>query len=409
MGDHRLVAMACVAVVLIFLAVFRKPPDDSRGLQQKAGMQFVLRGPPSENIHREKSQYESGGAIDTGFPFLVIGDFGTADKTQHRVAEHLSKVAMLTKPRLVLSTGDNVYGKNDAARAAGLDGVSSVDDPNFSRMFESVYPKKPGLENVPWWLTLGNHDCAGNSDAQVQYSKRSQTWKMPSKYYSFDENVKFKHPSGGSLTARFVILDSCLLVCASAHTGTMNKRCGSVKTGTLAERDAQLDWLDRKLADLESFGYLVVSTHWSMFSLMGNGPTKALQELLLPRLKRVAEHNITVLWFNGHDHSLQSHRMPFIDSKGVSKNLHFFVSGGGGFHTHPKLKRIADGSFMDGKHHMKSTLNRGTVTNFAEASHGFVHATLIGGPRGGAVVKFYKSVPGNSDPILVHTDRININ
>ena len=388
----------------------------------------------------------SGNGGNGGFAFFVIGDFGTGDKVQRRVAHHLSKVAVnMGSHHLILSTGDNAYGRNDVERANGLDGVASATDRKFQLYFEDVYPGLPGLVDVPWFLTLGNHDCAGNSEAQVQY--RSKAWHMPAKYYSFERHLFSAASSlAGSgaynrLRVKFIVLDTCSLVCTNPDVPGLkvNKRCGTVKTGDNAERERQLDWLDTQLSSTtreNGFAFVIVSTHWSMFSVMGNGPTEVLQRDLLPRLKRVRNRGLSVLWFNGHDHSLQSHRLTY---GADSHSLHFFVSGGGGFHTHPVLKKNAEGAYTDlvgssvgGKiaitggnsststsrggggsgrisnlSILKSTLNEipGLVTQFASAMHGFLRVVLD--EQGNkAVVEFYASLKGKDEATLIRTEEI---
>ena len=127
-----------------------------------------------------------------------------------------------------------------------------------------------------------------------------------------------------------------------------------------------------------------------------------------------------MLWFNGHDHSLQSHRLAFVDGSGTGRAMHFFVSGGGGFHTHPQLKGIAEGQYEVGglasNNNLnpvllgmtrRSTLNEipGLKTEFAVATHGFLRVSL--GVRGSAKVEFYASEKGDEKAaVLVRTEDI---
>ena len=55
-------------------------------------------------------------------------------------------------------------------------GVKSVHDGAFQSKFESVYTS-PALE-VPWLMTIGNHDCLGDVSAQVEYTALSDKWEM---------------------------------------------------------------------------------------------------------------------------------------------------------------------------------------------------------------------------------------
>ena len=40
-----------------------------------------------------------------------------------------------------------------------------------------------------FYLTLGNHDYRGNVQAQIDYTKISKKWKMPSNIYSFNKDL----------------------------------------------------------------------------------------------------------------------------------------------------------------------------------------------------------------------------
>ena len=100
--------------------------------------------------------------------------------------------------------------------------------------------------------------------------------------------------------------------------------------------------------------------------------------------------------------------------------MHFFVSGGGGFHTHPQLKGIAEGQYEVGglasNNNLnpvllgmtrRSTLNEipGLKTEFAVATHGFLRVSL--GVRGSAKVEFYASEKGDEKAaVLVRTEDI---
>ena len=112
---------------------------------------------------------------------LVIGDMGKGTEDQNKVARSMVKLRNKYKTKFVLGLGDNIYP----------DGCVSVDDPLFQTHFEDPYSILP---NDRWYMCLGNHDYGyqevssglkDNSKYQVEYTKHSKKWYMPTKYYSF--------------------------------------------------------------------------------------------------------------------------------------------------------------------------------------------------------------------------------
>ena len=116
--------------------------------------------------------------------FIAVGDTGTGGQAQYQVAAAMEAVVAERGCDLVLATGDNIY---DA-------GVTAVDDPQFLEKFEYPYQNL----DLPFFLCLGNHDCAstvfgGGSDNQrgdyqvmYHYSRErySNKWNMPARFYS---------------------------------------------------------------------------------------------------------------------------------------------------------------------------------------------------------------------------------
>lgn len=103
-------------------------------------------------------------------------------------------------------------------------GASTADSPLFAERFERPYPDTHASLRVPWFMTLGNHDCAGNPDAEVAYSNRSLYWKMPGRYYTREFAVPGTiHP------LRIVVLDACSLVCDGGGESTSKTRLLSVR------------------------------------------------------------------------------------------------------------------------------------------------------------------------------------
>lgn len=131
-------------------------------------------GPPST---------EGGTGVPEGsVRFVVLGDVGTGEADQYRVAAAVARVCEDRGCLFALVAGDNVYP----------DGVTSPHDPQFDEKFESPYA---GVD-LPFYLVLGNHDNgngAGDNpevgDHQVAYAQRtdrpSDKFHMPQRNYAF--------------------------------------------------------------------------------------------------------------------------------------------------------------------------------------------------------------------------------
>lgn len=120
--------------------------------------------------------------------FVALGDTGEGNEAQYAVGQAIAELCAQKGCDFGLLLGDNFYDS----------GVTSVDDPQFQDKFELPYEDL----DFPIYVVLGNHDYGGagigvdlnfkKSQYQVDYTKLSQTWKMPAKYYSFkQEHAEF--------------------------------------------------------------------------------------------------------------------------------------------------------------------------------------------------------------------------
>ncbi len=115
--------------------------------------------------------------------FVVLGDGGTGDAAQAKVAAAMATVCKARGCSFALYLGDNIYD----------DGVSGVTDTQFQTKFEAPYADL----DFPFYVALGNHDYGNNganflpsnakSEAQVEYTAHSSKWNMPYYYYAFRE------------------------------------------------------------------------------------------------------------------------------------------------------------------------------------------------------------------------------
>ena len=209
--------------------------------------------------------------VPAGKPIRVLafGDFGTGSVAQKQTAAAMVAYHKIHPFDFGLTLGDNFYAR----------GMTSPDDPRWQTQWEQLYSQM----HIPFYAVLGNHDWSGSDSpaAEILYSAKSQTWHMPSPYYTF---------TAGSV--QFFAFD------------------------TPAVDEAELKWLDVELTK-STAQWKVVYGHYHIYSAT-RGDNKELIARLMPILKK--DH--VDVYLNGHDHNLQE-----LKPEG---GVHFFVSGGGG-------------------------------------------------------------------------------
>jgi tartrate-resistant acid phosphatase type 5 len=222
------------------------------------------------------------------FNFLVVGDWGRdGDAHQREVGVQMGKAAESLASQCVLSVGDNFYE----------DGVQSTSDPLWRSSFEDIY-SAPSLQ-IPWYIALGNHDYRGVPQAQIDYSKLSKRWHMPSRYY------KVPGSQFGAAHLDLFVIDTSPLV----HK--YRKDVHSVIADNVSTQDvpAQLRWLDEQLTQSTASWKLVVAHHTIYSGGSGHGDTPETTELIEPLLRK---HGVQA-YINGHDHDLQHIRRSGVD------------------------------------------------------------------------------------------------
>ncbi len=196
---------------------------------------------------------------------LVIGDMGKGTKDQLKVAKSMKKLYKKHKIKFVLGLGDNIYPN----------GCTSVNDPLFKTHFEDMYSILP---NDRWYMGLGNHDYGyqqissglkDNSSNQVEYTKHSKKWYMPSKYYSFIKGA-----------AEFFYLDT-----------NLDRMSESVIQKQLKEMKHKLDKSKKK--------WRVVVGHHTWRSVAGHGNAEPRFETFLDDLFKDTKPH---MYMGGHDH-----------------------------------------------------------------------------------------------------------
>lgn len=225
---------------------------------------------------------------DPALNFVAFGDWGReGQRSQRTVAQAMGAAAAEISSRFVISAGDNFYPA----------GVRSVVDPHWRRSFEDVYTA-PALQ-TPWYAALGNHDYRGVAQAQVDYTRFSARWRMPSRYYKV---------SGQALGADFLdlfVIDTSPLV----DRGNYDEMLQQLAHGHLEAFDGarQLAWLRDQL-QRSTAPWKIVVGHHPIYS-GDHGDSAELVAQVAPLLEA---HGVQV-YINGHDHNLQHIRRGSVD------------------------------------------------------------------------------------------------
>jgi tartrate-resistant acid phosphatase type 5 len=204
---------------------------------------------------------------------VALGDFGTSSPAQIQVAVTMRDYDQRNPFDFGITLGDNFYPN----------GAGSPNDPQWKTKWEDLYAPM----GIKFYATLGNHDYgrADSPAAEIMYSERSPSWRMPATYYTYTAGP-----------VQFFAIDTIEL----SDTSLPNK---------------ELAWLDAELAKSKAT-WKIVYGHYQIYSAT-RGDEQNLIQRLLPLLR-----NRVDLYLCGHDHNLQELK----EEAGV----HFFVDGGGG-------------------------------------------------------------------------------
>jgi tartrate-resistant acid phosphatase type 5 len=192
-----------------------------------------------------------------GIKILVFGDSGTGDEIQWKVAKAMQAYCASQGCHLGLMLGDNIHPA----------GVASASDPQFIEKFEKPYS---GL-GFPIFAILGEHDWGrkgnmSNWRAQIEYTQKSKTWRMPSDVYS-------------------IIVGNIKII--------------ALNTNYFQASKIQKVWLRKELEESKARWNLVMG-HKPIYSYGYHGDTDFLIDDMLPLLCEKAD-----LYLAAHEHKQQ--------------------------------------------------------------------------------------------------------
>lgn len=212
--------------------------------------------------------------------FMVVGDWGrNGEYYQKDVAGIMAKAARTMGTDFIVSTGDNFYPE----------GVISVQDPLWKSSFEDVYTAH--VLQVRWYPVLGNHDYGGDPQAQIDYSRISRRWNMPSRYHS---RVEY---TGDGAKVLLVFLDT-----SPFEKGYHGSRDDLFRSNIRSQDTArQRKWLDSTLRSSDAPWKIVFGHH----PLYTSGPRKGRQNDVAAALQPTLESAGADLYIAGHEHILE--------------------------------------------------------------------------------------------------------
>lgn len=196
--------------------------------------------------------------------FFAVGDTGYGKRALAEVAAAMERSARERPVALALLLGDNFYTA----------GVDSTDDERWRTIFEE--PFGSSALAVPFHAVLGNHDHRGQVEAQIEYTAKSERWRMPSRWYTFTRE------GASGVTAQFFALDTEPIEEAWREAGE------------------QVAWLAAELEKSKA-RWKVVFGHHPALSHGKHGGTKEIVREVVPLFERFGVD----LYVTGHDHDLQ--------------------------------------------------------------------------------------------------------
>lgn len=217
---------------------------------------------------------------------IVASDLGrNGYYDQKTVAATMGETADHVGPDAVLSLGDTHH----------YEGVQSVDDPLWMTNYELIY-SHPELM-VDWYPVCGNHEYRGDTQAVIDYSKKSRRWNMPGRYYTRTFEDK-----GTSL--KVVFIDTAPLIDKYRRNSETYPDAGR------QDAEAQLKWLDKTLSEATE-DWIVVVGHHPIYAFTDKSESERTD--MQKRVDTILRKHKVDMYICGHLHNYQHIRRPGSD------------------------------------------------------------------------------------------------
>ena len=220
-----------------------------------------------------------------GFNFFVVSDMGSSGPyREDSVAHTVNRLATVLHPKFVVNQGDFFHDN----------GVKDTLDPLWSAQFEKMF-SAPELQ-LKWYSIIGNHEYIGNPQALVDYGKHNPRWTMPSRNYTFVQQVD------STTSIRFVMLDTSPFV----YIYRFDSKYHQIKS---QDPDKTVAFADSVLSHSKETWKVVVGHHPIYTSDFVQGNTYDLIYRIAPLLRKYKVD----FYLNGHVHKFEHLQRDGID------------------------------------------------------------------------------------------------
>ncbi|EFC38460.1 predicted protein [Naegleria gruberi] len=220
---------------------------------------------------------------DDKLHFLVIGDFGRENDAQRKVANSMGEYCKENDGcDFVVGVGDNIYQS----------GVESIYDEQFKTKFEDIYNHK-ALEDLDFYMILGNHDYRNDVKAQILYTQLSKRWKMLDFFYEINKKSRL-----GGFDLNLLFTDTNPFHFLFFLDPLTNKTVINEQAKRIPE---QMEWLKSKLRKPKGDDqWTIVAGHSPVYSASQHYDSQPLIQNFEPLFR---EYRVP-LYLCGHDHQL---------------------------------------------------------------------------------------------------------
>jgi len=212
--------------------------------------------------------------------FLVANDMGRRGVSEQKnIATLMGKEAEFNMINFIAVAGDPIHD----------DGVKSTEDSEWKDKFENIYTAT-SLINTPWYVVSGNHEYHGSVQAILDYSKLSDRWKAPARYYSIEKSIG---ETGNKCL--FVFIDTAPLI-DKYRSGSEYSDAGKQNI------EKQLKWIDSTLVSSKDRWKIVIGHH-PVYADTDKAETERTD--MQKRVGTILENRKADVYICGHIHNFQ--------------------------------------------------------------------------------------------------------